>query len=262
MDTKIHNKAFIERGYREINPVDCGYMECPPSHGYGPAGRKYWLLHFIISGKGHFKTARGEYLLGKNNIFIIKPGEINYYEADEKDPWKYVWIAFTAEIDLPYAFTNQDTVYINSLRDPFLGLVDLINDKTKNLGYVENLCSVIWTIIAEFRKLEASAEKNRDSYVKEAINIMEVEYHRSISISEIAERLHINRSYLSIIFKEITKSSPHEYLKKLRMERAAEMLKCGEYTVGIIATSVGYSDLFVFSRAFKDYFGVSPSRFT
>lgn len=257
----IHNKTIIDQKYTEINPVDSGYMQCPPLHAYGPAVRNNWLLHFVISGKGYFETSRGRYEIEQNNIFIIKPHEITYYKADEKEPWKYVWIGFTSGINIPSILKSSDIVFIPSLRNTFLELTEILDGKTENIAYVDKLCSITWDVISKLRALEECNGKNKEIYVKEALNIMESEYHRSIDVSEIAARLHVNRSYFTVIFKEIMKCSPHKYLMKLRMERAAEMLKAGCYNVGIIASSVGYSDLFVFSRAFKSFFGVSPTQY-
>jgi len=120
----MNSKIIINKGYRDINPKVCGYEECVPGHFYGPAVRSYWLLHFVVSGKGRFKTPRGEYFLEKNDIFIIRPSDVTYYEADGDSPWSYIWIGFWAEVKLPSAFHRNDVIYAPSLGDIFQSCVE------------------------------------------------------------------------------------------------------------------------------------------
>ena len=90
---------------------------------------------------------------------------------------------------------------------------------------------------------------------------MEREYQRGIDVSDVAERLHLNRSYFTKLFERVMKCTPGGYLYEIRMERAAELLSLPEYSIGVVAASVGYADQFVFSRAFQRRFGVSPSEY-
>ena len=39
-----------DQHFRDINPVDCGWERCEPSHSFGPTARMYWLLHYVVSG--------------------------------------------------------------------------------------------------------------------------------------------------------------------------------------------------------------------
>jgi len=77
-------------------------------------------------------------------------------------------------------------------------------------------------------------------------------------MDELAKETGYNRAYLSRMFKKTTGQSPAQYLLKLRMERARQLL--GEpLTIGQIAASVGFADPFHFSRQFKKWHGCSPS---
>ena len=61
---------------------------------------------------------------------------------------------------------------------------------------------------------------------------------------------------------EVTGKSPKDYIRMKRMTRAAELLRSGEMiTVAEVAYKVGFSDSLYFSRCFKQYFGITPSKY-
>ena len=68
------------------------------------------------------------------------------------------------------------------------------------------------------------------------------------------------RTYFSNIFTKKMGCSPKQFLMKYRMEQAQKLLSRG-YSVTTTAISVGYSDVYTFSKMFKQQFGQSPSRY-
>lgn len=254
-------KVVSNLGLSDINPLICGKEECESAHSYGPATRGYWLLHFVVSGKGRFECPRGAYELGKNEIFIIRPYEITYYKADEKDPWCYIWIGFTADTLLPPALTARDTLYAPFLSEIFINCVSMPDLSGGGKGYEAMLCAKIWEIIALLSEQESPAGVSAERYVRSAVTLMEAEFCNGITVSDVAKRLHLNRSYFSVIFRETVKKSPGRYLAELRMEKAANLLTEHSCSVTVTALSVGFQDVFTFSRTFKKYFGVSPTAY-
>jgi len=257
-----NSKIVVNRKYTEINPRTCGHECCAPSHSYGPAVRSNWLIHFVVCGKGKFLTSRGEYALSRGDIFIIKPHEIIYYEADAGEPWEYIWISFDAGIRLPSLLAARDYVFAPYLEDIFKDAFYCHDSTEGNSGYEEHLTSLIWEMISRIRREAViSKAESAEEYVRRALSIMTAELSEGITAESVAKRLNLNRSYFTSLFTSVTGSSPGEHLKLLRMERAAALLVKGDFTVSVVGASVGYSDSFVFSRAFKRHFGISPSKY-
>jgi AraC-like DNA-binding protein len=78
------------------------------------------------------------------------------------------------------------------------------------------------------------------------------------SLEELGKKIGCSHFYLSRVFSTQTGQTITQYLRRLRMEKAAELLKSGEYNVTEAALEVGYSSLSHFSAAFHETFGCCP----
>ncbi len=103
-------------------------------------------------------------------------------------------------------------------------------------------------------------ETHHKSYVVSEIRqYLSDHYAEKISLDQIAKNMYLSSAYISKIFKEETGEAPINYLIKLRLEQARIQLENNErVSIKAISTSVGYDDVYYFSKLFKKYFGVSP----
>jgi hypothetical protein len=105
-----------------LNPLTFGEERCQPLHLYGPGTRPYWLLHYVVSGKGLFVADEKTYKVSASQCFIVKPEEKIFYQADEHDPWHYIWIAFSSDMrQFPHSLYREEKhgiriFYINPLK--------------------------------------------------------------------------------------------------------------------------------------------------
>lgn len=83
----------------------------------------------------------------------------------------------------------------------------------------------------------------------------------TFSIEELAEYLHISKSYLSKVYKEETGESVWNFVMRVRITKAKELLVSTDATNYAIAKAIGYSSEYHFSRAFSRLAGVSPSAY-
>ena len=98
--------------------------------------------------------------------------------------------------------------------------------------------------------------------VQRARDYIQANYAKPISLNEVANALHVNPAYLSSIFKSDRGEPYSKYLLRLRMERAALLLRT--YPAGKIsdiAFEVGYLSVKHFDSVFKKYYGVTPNIF-
>lgn len=254
---KRENYLITNCGFKDINPKTCGKEHCDPLHSFGPASREYYLLHYVVSGKGVLSVEDSSYKVGAGECFFIRPFEISTYTADEEEPWHYIWIGFECNIDIP------------ELREPRVISSEAIGKifrMVPDMNHISNgreafLCSRIWDIITAIKTEKSGHTQNSLNYIQTAISYMETEYMMDISIAALAEKMNLNRSYFSTIFKEQVGISPQKYLSNFRLSKAANLITEYGYTATQAALSTGYADVFTFSKMFKRKYGVSPSAY-
>lgn len=96
-------------------------------------------------------------------------------------------------------------------------------------------------------------------YAQWADAFLQKNYARAFTAREIAQACGVSPSHLRTLFHARTGLSILEYRDRLRIERAAEMLRSGLFTVTETALALGYCDVYYFSRTFKKHFGTPPS---
>lgn len=248
-----HLEIVVDHHYGGLNPMQFGWENCIPGHSYGPAVRTHWLLHYVVSGFGSFWRDGGTYRVEPGQIFVIPPFLETYYEADAGKPWSYTWIGFTTKEALP------DVLSKPVITCPEAGRVfaEMRSCSTMDNGRSAYLSGCLWRLMSIL--LEQAPP--RADYVEKALSCMHSEYGRGITIQEVADRLGLDRSYFSALFSERMGVSPSEYLINLRLSKAAELMTVHGERPATAALSVGYNDLYHFSKIFKKYFGMPPRRY-
>ncbi len=252
MDKQI---LLVNRHWHDINPVDCGWEACAPGHSFGPAARFYWLLHYVIQGRGAFTAGGKESPVRAGQMFVIRPFEVTYYEADRREPWEYIWIGFTCGIPLPECLLQEAVVNASRCGSIFSSMLEAENQTD---GRELFLCGKVFQLLAALEEKPAGGE----DYVEQARTYLEANYMRDVSIGELAGKLNLNRSYFSTLFRKKTGKSPQQYLTDYRMGRACQLMTEHGHSPGKAALSTGYPDIFSFSRMFKKHFGVSPREYS
>ena len=97
------------------------------------------------------------------------------------------------------------------------------------------------------------------SKVAQVLKIMRNEYTEKLDVEQLAKTAHMSASAFHRAFKEITSDSPMQYLKKIRLTKARDLMVQNDMKVYIAADKVGYESTSQFCREFKRYFGQNPA---
>ena len=96
--------------------------------------------------------------------------------------------------------------------------------------------------------------------VARAIEYMHANLDQPLSLKEVGEAAHISPSHLLRIFKRATGSSLHQFLIRLRVNRARELLLAGNASIADVAAEVGFADQSHLTRHFKRLMGTTPKK--
>ncbi len=109
-------------------------------------------------------------------------------------------------------------------------------------------------------KRPATALRRRAIFL-EASAIIDEEYRKRLQLDDVARRVATSRRQLQRAFAEAGETSFRDYLQRVRMDRAAELLREGTAPVNEVASEVGYRQAAQFAKAFRRHHGAPPSSF-
>lgn len=109
--------------------------------------------------------------------------------------------------------------------------------------------------------MSTSKVKESESVVAKAKAYINENYQKDISLDDVSRMVDISPYYFSKLFKQEQGENFIEYLTKIRMQKARQLLKNQKYSIKEICAMCGYSDPNYFSRIFKKYEGVTPSEY-
>lgn len=234
--------------------------------------KQNYLFHYIISGKGiFFDTEKQEQCtLSNGQGFLIPPHHMCSYEADQTDPWHYIWIEFnglkTEHFLKQAGLTSKQLVYKSSKKSENSHLYQEMNHILMSAS--KNSASIIGHLYLFIDYLISESEQHisrqhddiKELYIREAINYIQNNYSKNISINDIADHCNLNRSYFSRLFKENLTITPQQFLSQYRLSRSCELLQNNSLSLQEIAEHIGYSNQFNFSAAFKKQYHESPKK--
>ncbi|MDO4308781.1 MAG: AraC family transcriptional regulator [Eubacteriales bacterium] len=259
---------LLEPKFKEFHLCFCGYAQCNPLHSFGPAVRPNYIIHYVLDGKGFYQVGDRKYELSKGQGFLIEPETLTFYQADEAEPWTYLWIGFGGtragqlihDIGLNSSQLIFQCSYGNDLKQIVLSMLKHTRSTTDNIYFLQGKLYEFFSVLSRDAALEPTQEASQENnYVQEAISFIRNNYARGISVADISDHLNVNRSYLYTLFKDALDMSPKDFLTRFRVSRAKEQLTLTDFSIEHIAHSCGYHDALVFSKAFKAQIGLTPS---
>lgn len=265
---KAYKLKFKNEQSGELCLNTCGCSKTEPLHSFGPAVRPHYLIHYVLNGKGKFIVEGKEYPLETGYGFLIVPDELTFYQADEKDPWTYIWVGFSGSlageyIDRMGLSEHHPIIHSEDVEELYALVKDMMEHNTYSMANDlrrNGLLKMFLSVIAQSALLPEKEETDRaNQYVQKAIDFIRSNYCNPIKITDIADYVCINRSYLYTLFQGTLRMSPQQFLTIYRITKATELLQVTEFGIESIALSCGYKDPLVFTKAFRQMKGISPS---
>ncbi|MGO4109116.1 AraC family transcriptional regulator [Paenibacillus sp. YAF4_2] len=250
-------------------PLRTGHNIAKANYSVGPRVIECFSFHFVLNGTVTLSSLGETITLTKGSMFCLFPDVKHSYwvtQYDPDSPLQMHWLAFNGEqAELlvkrlgitehrPYLRNRLTTELTNQLK------ACMERMKTPQKDGDLQLQMKLYQLFELLSRPLPEVLEDKD-WLKACLQYMETHYAEGITVTDIAQLTGMHRSHLSSRFKHSFGMSPREYLIKLRMERAEEMLHNRTLSITEISLSLGYSDLYTFSRAFSTYYGMSPSHY-
>lgn len=180
-------------------------------------------------------------------------------------------------------YQEKPEVFANQIKDLYYKLFIVLNDCRQRLKlspesagaisgetaleYLENSFTYA-ELHKKLTELTDSLFQSLDTYVPEDSTIFMIKNYiaqnysnDTLSIKEISDHVFLSASYVCTYFKSQTGQTLNQYLTEYRMEKAMQLLGDARYQIADISSKVGYSNGNYFSKSFKKFTGLSPSKY-
>ncbi len=107
----------------------------------------------------------------------------------------------------------------------------------------------------------AQEQDSSELVIEKAIRYIYSHFHEDLSLEDVANQVYLNPVYFCRFFKQKTHENFTDFLTKIRMERATELIRTGKYKNYEISEMVGYKSSKYFSRVFRQFTGMTPTEY-
>ena len=283
--------------YENIGEIDPYIRMMRGKKSYGLTGKWRDLDHvftYIATGTADFIIDGVSYTLSEGDVILFPPLVTHMIiQHDQQLLTQYIFHFDLFEDSSRKGITNHDILgkaeevtvpqrellmrdeitiahFPEEMRQEFLHQYLLMRGEFQGKRYgreyfLKQYCRLILAMAiraADQRETEPSGKKMSWALVEKTVNYLNTaRMDEDLSNASIAAKVGVSPNYLTRSFSECLGVSLHHYIVMVRMERAQKLLLSGEYNITEAARKTGYSNIFVFSKAFKKYTGVSPSYF-
>jgi len=247
---------------------------------------EFFEIVYIVEGFSLHSLDEENMLLLPGDIIVMRPGNRHKYRG--RRTASIVNLLFMPEAlgseleeirtlpgmekffnDEPSAIWEQHTNLGLEERQQVLGLLQemIVEREDGKLGWVLRSRALLIELLvilsrlfsARFSSLRTGAA-GYVGYVNKAMEVIEAEYARDLSIAEVAGRVGVSADHLTRQFNRLLGITPSEYLRRFRFARAIELLR-RRTPVGDVCRQTGFAHMSHFSREFKATFGMTPSEY-
>ena len=267
-------ESFVATTYNEtLSLTTFGKSVTEPGHSWGPDIRSYYLIHYVVSGRGTFQTFGSnakKYELRAGQGFLIEPCMVTRYESDAHEPWSYMWVGFSGKAApsiISSLGINQNSPIFSCTQEQGRQLAGCIekmlkykdNSPTSTFRQMESFYGFV-SLLTESIREPVPAESSND-YVSQCIEYIKAHLSEPFTVQDLADYLRLNRSYLTLLFKNNLDMSPHDYIVQCRLNQACRLLESTQLSIENIACQCGYVTGNSFTKSFQKKLLMSPSAY-
>ena len=233
----------------------------PPGRGSGPTVRSVYVIECCTGGKGSVTINGKKFPFCAGEAYVLLPGDAVRHDTYPNCHREGLWCALDGASVGKYlqeAGITSSTPYIspslfNQVQHWLQNLVASWNSTDSGAGLRQTACA--YGLLGVLLQNRPAAQT--DTWLNKAIGYMQTNYGEELPVEKIADQIGLERSYFSARFKKKTGATPHQYLLRLRVQKARQLLETTDFSVSEISYLVGLAP-HNFSRIFKRETGITP----
>ena len=220
--------------------------------------RSCWAFILKYEGETLYTCKGKKYTSNANSIVLLPKGAS--YEWVCLETGHFITIEFDCDQTLDEIMTFSP-VNAESILNIFKKLERerIINHKYYRIACLEQVYRIILMLLKSSKK--AYLPTSRKESLNDVLSYIAENYNRNIKNEELARLTPYSTVYFRKLFTETTGMSPITYIHTLRIQKAKEMLQSDYGNISDIAYTLGYTNIYEFSRMFKKYTGLSPTHY-
>ena len=243
-----------------------GREHCNPDYRLERRAFPFYVLEYIVSGRGSVRLERRRHELGPGMVFAYAPTAHIDMAADSQDPMVKYFLSVAGR-GVPGRFKRcgvelGHTRQLAAHAEVTSVLEDLVREGQRSGALARRICDALFELL--LLKIEDTAtlaphanEPAREAFLR-CKALIDAEAERLATLEEIAAATGVEASSVCRWFRRFQGTSPYQYLLRRKMNIAAEHLVENGGLVKEAAQRVGFADPYHFSRAFKSVHGVAP----
>ncbi|MCH2663214.1 AraC family transcriptional regulator [bacterium] len=217
-------------------------------------------LWAVFGGQGTLYTDDRSWPLLPGDCFVLRPGGLYIGTHDPDRPLIVIHIHFDPTIGRDFGFHRRlvDQSFVRELltRSVFSFRDD---DPDSAIIWLEAALSEI--LNQERLTLDHGIDEGHAEKINNICRQIYENPSAAYRVEKLAMTVGISPDHFTRLFKQLRGTTPRKFILQARIESAQDLLRSSNHSVGRIAEILGYSDVYFFSRQFKEKVGVSPSKF-
>ena len=234
-----------------------------------PLGYEYPQFLVTLEGEGEITVDNETTKLHENTVFYI-PAHYPHEYHSLSESWILSWVCFSGyeaealmkkwELDRCMIFPSADAERMKSILTKIYYTIK--SDKIYGNHYAS---AKLYDLMIEYRKIADNRQSELRSVntaaLADVLQYIEERYAGPIKLGDLAQIAGITEQHLCRLFKKNFHLRPMEYLAKVRLQHAKEMLVYSEKSISEIAKATGFPDSSYFTVTFKKHEGITPGEY-
>lgn len=255
---------------RRVLVTDAGYFPHASRHGRSrPDGAEQAIVILCVDGAGWLTLEGSSRRVGTGSAVVIPARHAHSYRADVSDPWSIWWLHVSGSVVPECVGEIVGAADLDPLLEPrdmpaaVAAMDDAVSalERDESLPMLYRASAAAWRLLVNLASDRLRGAPAATDRVEQVQQFLRENLTAHLSVPELAQLVRLSPSHFSALFRASTGYGPIEYVKRLRIARARELLITTERPIMAIAAEVGYLDAFYFARQFRAVNGISAREF-